>query len=384
MEPIKRIRVFLSCPSDIKEECNSVQQVIDETNKISGKHQGYMIDLVIWTTNTFGGKAEYPQEVINQQNNYDILVGIIGQRIGSPTPVSVSGTVEEINIAIESEKHHLLYFNTSATNIKTLDLAQLAKVNSFKQELSDKGVLFHEFESIEIFENLFRIHLPNLIFDKLLVKEPVLQSSAADKYASYSELIEEVEKPQINDVDNLDILTLSEDFGTSLSTITFTMLSMANSMSNLTNNINARLPELKLVNHIKDDRLRQTKSQIIDNSIATMLEDFNKRINLDLTDFTTHFLRIGPNYSILFLYLSQFNIPEVHALKDSCQGFRDQVESSLGTIASLLRTVMATASRTYRFNKARRETEIVLKNLTKELLQGLRLLDEAVKHNIKI
>ena len=106
MKQIQKIRLFISCPGDIKEEINSVNLIAEEINKTSGRQNDYMLECLHWKLDTYTEVAEDPQEVINNQldKEYDILVGLVWQKIGSPTKRDKSGTIEEISRAILNKK----------------------------------------------------------------------------------------------------------------------------------------------------------------------------------------------------------------------------------------------------------------------------------------
>lgn len=115
MNEVKKIKIFISCPGDIVSELDSIELVVNDLNKTIGRHQSYMLEMLNWKTDTYSQIGVDPQDVINNQmdDRYDILVGIMWLRLGTPTKRDKSGTVEEINRALRSkEKEQLIYFKT--------------------------------------------------------------------------------------------------------------------------------------------------------------------------------------------------------------------------------------------------------------------------------
>lgn len=385
MKQIQQIKLFISCPSDIKDEIDSIRFIVEEINKTVGKQNDYTIDCLNWKFDTYTDIGDDPQAVINNQidDEYDILVGLLWQRVGVPTLRDKSGTIEEINRAISNSlKEKLIYFKTTPPeNLNQINLEQLSKINSFKMDLSNRGVLYKEFNSIKEFESLFRINLMNLISDKLLhsvkLEAPIVKQ--AGKYQPISDLIKEVEvREDVDDID-LDIFETSEKLLSSLEILASSLSSMTSTTNHLTEKLEERTIELNRYLGIKDDRLRMTKGKIVVNFFADELDEFNSRTNNELQTFSENFLPIGATYSKIMQFATNYDIPDIDNLKTNVNQFRDAIESLTHNTAEVLRMILKWPALTSRFNKSKRETEIVLKNLTKELLEGLKLLDEAIQ-----
>ena len=169
---MKKIRLFLSSPSDVEEERKRVPAVVAEVNRMLGDRLGFHLDVLDWKTDVVGDMGR-PQEVINRQvRGYDILVGIMWKRFGTPTGVAVSGTEEEFNIAYENWKVYgrpriLFYFSKASYRLKSdEELSQLSKVLSFKKKLWEKG-LPHEYESPQEFADMpDRKGVSSLLFER--------------------------------------------------------------------------------------------------------------------------------------------------------------------------------------------------------------------------
>src|SRR5262249_46172065 len=128
---VNLVRVFVASPGDVQEERNSMEGVVDELNRLFdaiAPERGVRVELMRWETRAHpaGGR---PQANINAQiRNYDIFVGIMWKRFGSPpgdpTGRAQSGTEEEFNIAYDRwEKtgtpEILMYFSGAEYNIRT-------------------------------------------------------------------------------------------------------------------------------------------------------------------------------------------------------------------------------------------------------------------------
>ena len=85
--------------------------------------------------------GDAPQALINSQllDRADIVIGLFGSRLGSPTSSAVSGTVEEIERANSGGKPVHLYFSMALLP-PDVDLAQLEGLRDFKKAVQDRGL----------------------------------------------------------------------------------------------------------------------------------------------------------------------------------------------------------------------------------------------------
>lgn len=86
--------------------------------------------------------GDHPQSLINAQgvDDSDVVFALFGTRLGSPTSGAVSGTVEEIERAIDQGKSVHLYFSTAPLP-NDVDTKQLEGLRAFKKEIQDRGLL---------------------------------------------------------------------------------------------------------------------------------------------------------------------------------------------------------------------------------------------------
>jgi len=92
-------RLFIASPGDVASERDALDRVVREVNQTHGAPLGYVIELWRWETHAVPGGGR-PQAVINDQiPEYDIFIGIMWRRFGTPTGVAGSGTEEEYRIA---------------------------------------------------------------------------------------------------------------------------------------------------------------------------------------------------------------------------------------------------------------------------------------------
>ena len=125
------------------------------------------LELVMWETDTYPSIGKDVQSTINEQigDDYDIFVGLMWTRFGTPTPRAGSGTEEEFNLALEKLTNNpantriLFYFkDLPPESLSKIDLIQLGKINEFREQLQSKGLL-GSYKDLEKFKELARNHL---------------------------------------------------------------------------------------------------------------------------------------------------------------------------------------------------------------------------------
>lgn len=161
------IQVFVASPSDVKAEREALESVIQELNKIWSKKLRLRLDLNKWETDVYPGFGQDPQDVINRQieDEYDIFIGILWGRIGTPTLRAESGTLEEFQRAYARHQEDpdsidlMIYFKDAPIAPSKIDIEQLRKLQEFRSSLGEKGGLYWSFESLSNFESIIRSHL---------------------------------------------------------------------------------------------------------------------------------------------------------------------------------------------------------------------------------
>jgi hypothetical protein len=161
---VQDFRVFVASPGDVSAERDALSRVVEEINLTHGPPLGYHLELIRWETHTAPG-AGRPQQVITDQiGRYDIFVGIMWRRFGTPSGVAGSGTEEEYRNAWKQfEKNPdlilMFYFCQQPFMPNTTDeIEQMQKVLLFRQELEGKSLVW-KYDSKDEFEGAIRKHL---------------------------------------------------------------------------------------------------------------------------------------------------------------------------------------------------------------------------------
>jgi Domain of unknown function (DUF4062) len=183
---ITTVSVFVASPSDVQDERNLLEGLTAELNMIWSANLGIRFELIRWETHVHPSFGDDPQSVINNQvdADYDVFVGILWGRYGTPTPRADSGTKEEFERAYARFKRTgnspeiMIYFKDAPIAPSKIDTDQLQKVKDFRHSLSAQGGLLSVFEDSLSFESSVRSHLSALaqkFSSKKVIPNPDLQ-----------------------------------------------------------------------------------------------------------------------------------------------------------------------------------------------------------------
>ncbi len=147
-------RILIASPSDVEEERETTTRVIQDWNDLNSFNKKIVLLPLRWETHTSPAFGVRPQETINKQivDNSDLVIGIFWTKIGSPTGVEISGSIEEIRRAAKNGKEVMLYFSKRGKDPSKIDLEQLRQLIEFKKEVY-KNALVENFSSIVEFRD---------------------------------------------------------------------------------------------------------------------------------------------------------------------------------------------------------------------------------------
>lgn len=158
------LTVLLSSPSDVADERLMLASVIQELNNTWAAALSIQLQLLHWQTHSHPGVGPDAQALINQQlgDDYDLFIGIMWTRFGTPTGRAGSGTEEEFNRALARARQSgrvkvLFYFKNDPMPPSDIDPNELVRVAALKLRLRELGILYSEFRGN--FADHVRIHL---------------------------------------------------------------------------------------------------------------------------------------------------------------------------------------------------------------------------------
>jgi len=154
------LKVMIASPGDMSEERRIVTEEIYRWNDAHASARRLVLLPVKWETHSTPQMGGHPQAIINRQvlEDADIVIGIFGTRIGTPTEEFVSGTVEEIKKHVAAGKTAKIYFSDVPIPPSELNPAQYASVQAFREECKSMG-LYATFKTTQEFAREFSQHL---------------------------------------------------------------------------------------------------------------------------------------------------------------------------------------------------------------------------------
>ncbi len=157
MPQVEKLKIFLASPGDVSTERKHVVKVVEELNRTVASDKGVVLE-VICSENAYPGYGKDGQAIINEQigkmSDYVLFIGIMWNRVGTPTKRAISGTVEEYQRAKRTfnrigQPTIWFYFRSMTEGLKKkTDLEQQEKVKQFINRFKTKKCgLFREYKT---------------------------------------------------------------------------------------------------------------------------------------------------------------------------------------------------------------------------------------------
>lgn len=158
------LKVMLASPGDVSQERRLARDILYEWNVIHAEDRGILLMPVGWETHSTPEMGERAQAIINKQvlADCDLLVAIFWTRLGSPTGVAPSGTVEEIEEHLTAGKPALIYFSTAPVRLDSVDNDQYSALLNFKESCRSRG-LVEDYEDLAAFREKFARHVAQTV-----------------------------------------------------------------------------------------------------------------------------------------------------------------------------------------------------------------------------
>ncbi len=171
---LKQLTVFISGTDETDAEKAALRRVVDDLNRQLERTHSITLRVIGWPDDIRPGVNTDPQAEISRQSgsHFDIYVGLLGTRFGTPTPRAGSGTEDEFNSALARFKANsqsvrvLFYFKRAVEDPFGMDIDQLQRVRWFRSGLSPRGVVYRDFRDTAEFAALVKEHVYNLIVDE--------------------------------------------------------------------------------------------------------------------------------------------------------------------------------------------------------------------------
>lgn len=373
------LTVFAASPSDVEAERGRLEDVIRELNITWSRELGIRLDLVQWETHAYPGFGADAQDVINEQmpSDYDLFVGIMWCRYGTPTGRAGSGTVEEFRRAkarYDSDNgsvNLMVYFKDEPIPPSHLDPTQLANVNEFRDSLGTEGGLYWKFANIDQFEKLIRLHLTR----QVQAFRSRTTFIAANNTASIRNEIVSTEH------DDDGILDLMEVFQDRFTELLETIDRIAEAIGELTIKMNERTNEMNALPRNQNGSADPSEAKRLISKAASDMNQFTARIDAELPLYNDA-MNVGMNS---FIKAATMSVDLENDSDDVKQGLhavrtlRDTLATSKQSTIAFRESIAGLPRMTTTLNKAKRGTVEAIDRLLTELTNSDQLLIESEK-----
>ena len=161
------LSIFLASPSDVSDERSRLAEVIGEWNRAWSRHFGLRLELLRWEDDAYPDIGEDAQSIINEQipADWDLFVGVMWSRFGTPTGRAGSGTQEEFDRAIDRYRAApdsvsvLFYFKDAPIAPEQDRYGPVTEGSAFKEAARTRGLLTWDFSDTNQFEKFISLHI---------------------------------------------------------------------------------------------------------------------------------------------------------------------------------------------------------------------------------
>lgn len=370
---VTKYSIFIGSPSDLQEERIAIEEVIKELNLTYGVKQNIIIELLKWETHSAPGiSTNHPQTLITNDigEDYDIFIGILWTKFGTPTENAGSGTEEEYQNAVnrfEEDNNSLqilFYFKDLAPkSLKDINPTELIKIDEFKKSLPPKKILYWEYDTCENLKNFLRLHIPRRITNLVesqtgIVKTNQVPNTESDNdfgLLDYSEMFEEL----IND-STKSLTKIAEDTGW----IGTEMTKKADEVTRI-----SKLPNVN--NNILKGLFIRT---------AKLMNDYSKRLEIEIPIYYSSFekaIKAGINLiNLTDDFINEETISNLEESKSSMMVLRVAIPPTLESMNSYYESVKALPRIQKDINSAKRILMAQLEDLIEKLEKSLNLAEE--------
>lgn len=288
---ILKYKILIASPGDVGDEREAIESVIKELNLTYGSRSNLVIELIKWETHTAPavGLTNSTQNIVDNDLgiDYDLFIGILWKKFGTPNDQFASGTEQEYRRAYDRYKENprslqiLFYFKTtSPPSLNSIDPNELKKVNEFKKYIGDKGVYYWEYNTIEEFQRFLRTHIPKRLedLDKPINSDTDIRIEDQQDLSSTINVLE----------DELGVMDYTDMIEEYISYATQAVIRIAEATTWIGSEISKKADELTKMQsggkQIGNKALRD-----FFNHSASIMDDFANRIALETPIFKSNF-----------------------------------------------------------------------------------------------
>ncbi|GIU24278.1 hypothetical protein L2719_06465 [Shewanella schlegeliana] len=383
------ISVFVASPGDVADERSALETIISELNRTWSKTLNLRLELIRWETDIHPSFGAYPQDVINKQvaDDYDVFIALFWSKVGTPTAVAESGTIEEFQRAYEKHKASpnsidiMVYFKDQAIPPSKMDFEQLQKLQSLKKQLGEKGGLYWDFESTEDFENMVRGHLSRVAqawSQKLISSEKNNEPNLENKLIVVDEAHE--------DEDEYGLFDYVEIYEDRLSDMNSAFELMSDATVKIGSQFNKRMLDISNLPKLEDGSYAQADTRKIikltSDDLTRYSEILEPQVSIATSSRTEAFDALSKGISISIEL--NHDHEAVEDLKSNLTGLLSSATSAQDGLIGFRESVLNLPKLTLQLNKAKRVAIKSLDRVLAEIRKTIRSTEDVLDTIYKI
>ena len=387
-------RVLLSMPSDLENELECVDNVIDELNLSWGKPNNKQIELVHWSRYAIpGASIGSIQNLINKElgTNFDLYIGILWKRFGTQTDNAESGTEEEFNVAYSNFLKNpnatqiLFYFCDIPFTLDEIDFEQLQKVQKFKKRLIDDNIYFKSYKRLDELAQLLRMHIP-IRLDSLLeiIPNESIEEKELVEDSILNEAIQEINE-EVYSEDDWGLLEYREEFDSLIAEYISSIGRVTKAMETIGKRTETKTRQL--ISLQANPNSGTTQYRNLFRGLAKYMDDYTNSLEGETTICFPAFSK-AMNAALQLLNLSiveEDGLNELIEQRESVSNLYGAMEGSIQSMIDFLRPIQELPKLTTELNKARKRLILTQQTFNDNLIRSKDMIQEVIyAHDEKI
>lgn len=378
------LTIFLASPGDVADERNRLLETVTEWNRAWARNLGVRLEVARWEDDAYPGIGVDAQDVINRQlpQDYDLFIGIMWSRFGTPTGRAGSGTAEEFCRALQRFRSTpedvtlFFYFKDTPVPPSKLDPTQLMKIQDFKATLKSEGVFHWEFVDTDQFEKLILLHITRHV-QEWRHREPRTNLSISSADAPVPEPAKVNIHAKSVDDDDEGLLDLIEVFEERIGEVTTIIIRLNDAQSDLTVTTSQGTADLRSLAASPEGASAKHARRLIARVAEEMLQ-FTARTEAEIPLF-----RAAMNSAMTALTKAatlsvDFDSAQTASARNAAITLLSSLPPAREAMTAFKATTLALPRITKELNQAKRKQGAALEALHAELENAERLIAEAV------
>ncbi len=380
---VTKYSIFIGSPSDLSDERLAVEEVIDELNISYGANKNIVLELLKWETHSAPGISdESVQDLVNDDigDNYDVFIGLLWLKFGTPTSKYGSGTEEEFERVLKRYNENnksvqiLFYFKESLpVALKEIDPIELSKVREFQKKLEEKNVLYGSFDSCETLKSRLRLSIPKRI------NQLIETSENGNSEFKEADIVKSAEDnvPEIHE--ELGLIDYAEMFESLMSESTISINRIADATHWIGGEMSKKADEINRTSQIPNPNNHNILKSIYKRT-AKIMNDYSDRIELDIPIFYTSFIDAVDSGSKMLNVVEDFNsektITDLEEAKEAMMTLRIAITDSHQSMTEYYNAVKDMPRIQREINVAKSRLLRLLSDLLEKMNNTLQITEE--------